>query len=81
MLPSRNTEDSPQYNVSIAPTSNIGAPAPTDTNGNVIEDTSALHITSAPYILVPDVHVTATIDGLISGAIDDKAAVNVTLAP
>jgi hypothetical protein len=74
-----NTEDSPQYTVSIEPTSIVGAAAPTDTNGNVIEDISALHISSVPYTLVPDVHVTATIDGLTGGAIDDEATVNVTL--
>jgi hypothetical protein len=75
-----NTEDSPQYTVSIEPVVGSGL-GPFDSNGNVIEDVSGLHITTAPYTLVPDVHVTATIDGLNgSYLIDDEANVGVTIS-
>ena len=71
-----NTEDSPQYSVSLEST----LPA-YDLNANVFEHLDTVQATSVPYTLVPDVHVTASIDGL-NGAtqIDDEAAVSVTIS-
>jgi hypothetical protein len=75
-----NTENNPQYTVSIEPVVGPGL-GPFDSNGNVIEDVTGLNITTEPYTLVPDVHVTATIDGLNgSYLIDDEATVGVTIS-
>ena len=71
-----NTEDSPQYSVSLEST----LPA-YDLNANVFEHLDTVQATTVPYTLVPDVHVTASIDGL-NGAnqIDDEAMVSVTIS-